>query len=83
MSVSLGRLQQLITVARCGSFSRAAEELNVSQPALSRSIAALERRYGVQIFNRIGGTVGLVLFPILTSEFGLRALPYAGSAQED
>lgn len=54
MSVSLGRLQQLVTVARCGSFSRAAEDLNISQPALSRSIAALERRYGVQIFNRIG-----------------------------
>lgn len=54
MDVSLGRLQQLLTVARCGSFSRAAEELNISQPALSRSIAALERRYGFQIFNRIG-----------------------------
>jgi DNA-binding transcriptional LysR family regulator len=54
MSVSLGRLQQLITVARCGSFSRAAEELHISQPALSRSIAALESRYGFPIFNRIG-----------------------------
>jgi DNA-binding transcriptional LysR family regulator len=54
MSVSLGRLEQLITVARCGSFSRAAEELNISQPALSRSIAALESRYGFQIFNRVG-----------------------------
>lgn len=28
----------------------------------------------VQIFNRIGGTAGLVLFPILTDDFGLRAL---------
>src|ERR1700740_3691051 len=54
MDVSLARLQQLVTVARCGSFSRAAEELNITQPALSRSIAALERRYGFQIFNRIG-----------------------------
>jgi DNA-binding transcriptional LysR family regulator len=54
MSISLGRLQQLLTVARCGSFSRAAEELNISQPALSRSIAALEARYGFPIFNRIG-----------------------------
>lgn len=54
MSISLGRLEQLITVARCGSFSRAAEELHISQPALSRSIAALESRYGFQIFNRIG-----------------------------
>ena len=54
MSISLGRLQQLMTVARCGSISRAAEELNISQPALSRSIAALESRYGFQLFSRIG-----------------------------
>lgn len=59
MDVSLVKLRQLITVARCGSFSRAAEELHISQPALSRSIAAIERRYGFQIFNRIGHGVEL------------------------
>lgn len=52
--VSLTKLLQLVTVARCGSFSHAAEELHISQPALSRSIAAIERRYGFRIFNRIG-----------------------------
>lgn len=54
MTVSLTKLQQLITVARCGNISRAADELHISQPALSRSIAALEARYGFPIFNRIG-----------------------------
>lgn len=54
MTVSLSKLRQLITVARCGSFSRAAEELHISQPALSRSVAAIERAYGFAIFNRIG-----------------------------
>lgn len=54
MDLSLGKLRQLTTVARCGSFSRAAEELHVSQPALSRSIAAIEQRFGFRIFNRIG-----------------------------
>lgn len=54
MDISLGKLRQLLTVARCGSFSRAAEELHISQPALSRSIATIERGYGFQIFNRIG-----------------------------
>lgn len=54
MGVSHHKLLQLIAVARCGSFSRAAEELNISQPALSRSIATLERLYGFAIFNRIG-----------------------------
>jgi DNA-binding transcriptional LysR family regulator len=54
MDVSLKSLHQLLTVARCGSFSRAAAELYISQPALSRSIAALEKRYKMQVFNRIG-----------------------------
>jgi len=59
MGISLEKLQQLVTVARCGSFSRAAAELNISQPALSRSIAAIEARYGVPLFNRLGHGVEL------------------------
>lgn len=54
MDISLAKLQHLVAVARCGSFSRAAAELNLSQPALSRSIAALEDRYGFMLFNRLG-----------------------------
>ena len=54
MGISLWQLQQLLTVARCGSISRGAEELHISQPALSRSIAAIEQHYGFQIFSRIG-----------------------------
>lgn len=59
MDISTGKLQQLVTVARVGSFSRAAVELNISQPALSRSIAGMEERYGLQIFNRQGHGVEL------------------------
>lgn len=59
MDLSIGKLQQLVTVARTGSFSRAASELNISQPALSRSIAAIEDRYGFQIFTRTGHGVQL------------------------
>lgn len=54
MEVSSSKLQQLVTVARTGSFSKAAIELNISQPALSRSIAAIEDRYGFEIFIRLG-----------------------------
>jgi len=52
MIVSLVKLRQLVTVARCASLTRAAEELNISQPALSRSVAFIEKVYGVQIFDR-------------------------------
>lgn len=52
MDVELGKLNQLLAIARAGSFSRAAEALNITQPALSRSVAALEDRFGFRIFER-------------------------------
>lgn len=52
MELDLKRLHQVLTVVRTGSFSRAAEELHLTQPALSRSIAVLEDRYGIRIFER-------------------------------
>lgn len=39
-------------VARHGSFSRAAQELNVQQPAMSRRVAALETLLGTQLLHR-------------------------------
>jgi len=52
MIVSLTKLRQLVTIAQCESLSRAAAELNVSQPALSRAVAFIEDVYGVKIFDR-------------------------------
>ncbi len=52
MSLSLAKLRHLATVAEEKSISRAAEVLGISQPALSRSIAAVEERYGVKVFER-------------------------------
>jgi molybdate transport repressor ModE-like protein len=45
-------LRYVLTVAREGSFSRAAEVLGLSQPALSTSISRLEDVLQVQIFER-------------------------------
>ena len=59
MDISISKLQQLQAIARPGSISKAALELNISQPALSRSVAALEERYGFQVFNRLGHGVQL------------------------
>ena len=46
-------LHILVAVADRGSFSAAAEELVLSQPAVSRQIAGLEKRLGVALFRRV------------------------------
>jgi DNA-binding transcriptional LysR family regulator len=49
------RLQQLVLFVRTvesGSFSKAAREFGLTQPSVSRSIAALERRLGVKLLVR-------------------------------
>ncbi|NML87140.1 LysR substrate-binding domain-containing protein [Polaromonas sp.] len=46
-------------LARCGSFSVAARELDVSTPAVSKRLAQMEARLGVQLLNRTTRRVGL------------------------
>lgn len=45
-------LQPFLQAVRCGSFIAAATRLQVTPPAISKSIAALERELGVRLFNR-------------------------------
>ena len=52
--MDLQLLDAFLTVAETGSFSRAAESLHLSQPAVSKRIAALEAHFGVTLFDRIG-----------------------------
>lgn len=44
------RLKVFIKVAQCLNFSKAAEELYVSQPAISKHIKELENTYKVTLF---------------------------------
>src|SRR5262245_13488720 len=46
------RLLDLLAIAEHGSYTRAATALRVSQPALSNSIAALEKALGVRVLER-------------------------------
>lgn len=50
--VNLDLYKVFYTVAKCGSLTRAAEELYISQPAVSRSIKQLETQLGVPLFTR-------------------------------
>lgn len=50
--VNLELYRVFYMVAKCGSLTRAAEELYISQPAVSQSIKQLENQLGVKLFNR-------------------------------
>ncbi len=52
-------LESFVAVADEGSFSRAAERLFVTQPAVSKRIAGLEEDLGVALFDRLGRQLSL------------------------
>lgn len=58
----IAQLKTLVHVAEIGSVSKAAEGLNIVQPALSRQIRFLEEELKVQLFERHGR--GMSITPI-------------------
>ncbi|WP_313629587.1 LysR family transcriptional regulator [Pseudomonas sp.] len=57
--MDIRELRSFVKVAQCGGFSRAARELFIAQPALSRQIAKLEEQLQVELFVRHGRGVQL------------------------
>lgn len=53
-TMTLVQLRHLISLAQTGSFSKSAAALFLTQPALSRSIRALEDELGQPLFDRVG-----------------------------
>ncbi len=51
--VDLDLYRVFYTVAKCGSLTKAAEELYISQPAVSQAIKQLESQLGGKLFNRV------------------------------
>lgn len=52
--MTLVQLRHLISLAQSGSFTCSAQDLCLTQPALSRSIRALEEELGQPLFDRVG-----------------------------
>lgn len=53
--MQLRDLEYVVAIAQTGSFSKAAAQMFVSQPALSQAVARLEEEFGQQIFYRTKG----------------------------
>jgi DNA-binding transcriptional LysR family regulator len=69
-ALNLDQLETFLALARCGSFTRAAGELHLSQPAVSRHIQKLERELGTPLLTRRRGRIEL-------SQAGERVRSYA------
>ena len=68
--MDIAGLRAFIIIAEGGSFSLAAEHLHLTQPAVSKRIAALEAELNVRLFDRLNRTVRL-------TEAGVLLLPRA------
>jgi len=57
--MEINELKAFIVVAETLSFSRAADQLYITQPAVSKRIASLEEKLSTKLFDRIGRNVNL------------------------
>ncbi|MFE7118732.1 transcriptional regulator CynR [Streptomyces sp. NPDC057654] len=80
-ALELRHLRYLLAVAEHGSFTRAAEDLHISQPTLSQQIRQLERTLGVQLLDRTGRTVRLTDAGTVYTDHARRALRDLAAAE--
>ncbi|MCS0603668.1 transcriptional regulator CynR [Streptomyces sp. LP11] len=80
-ALELRHLRYLLAVAEHGNFTRAAEELHISQPTLSQQIRQLERSLGSQLLDRTGRTVRLTDAGAVYTEHAWRALRDLAAAE--
>ena len=72
--MELRLLRYFLTVAKEQSFTKAAEQLHITQPTLSRQMAAFEEELGVTLFIRSGKKISLTEEGILLKRRALEIL---------
>jgi DNA-binding transcriptional LysR family regulator len=81
VALNLHLVRVFSAVADHGSFSRAAEALHVSQPAVSRGVAELERQVGTPLLDRSGRRVTTTDAGALLHEHAVRLFAIERSAE--
>jgi LysR family transcriptional regulator, nitrogen assimilation regulatory protein len=81
-SIDIRELRYFLQIARAGSFSRAAAELYIAQPALSRQITKLEQELGVELFVRHGRGIKLTTAGAMLLERAEMITHYVRQTQE-
>jgi len=75
MNINLRQLRAFVSIGRLGSFTKAADALHATQPALSAQIRELEDALGVKLFDRSTRSVTLTqagedLLPVVDNVLG-------------
>ncbi len=81
MAINLHQLKIFHTVARSGSFSRAAAELLISQPSVSIQVGELERQLGAELFEQAGKSVRLTEAGRVLDDYAARILTLIDEAR--
>jgi DNA-binding transcriptional LysR family regulator len=71
--MDIDEITTFVAIAELGGFTRAAQRLHRTQPAISRRLSLLEHELGTPVFERIRGNARL-------TEAGRAFLPYAEAA---
>ena len=71
--MDIDEITTFVAIAELGGFTRAAQRLHRTQPAISRRLNLLEQELGTPVFERIRGNARL-------TEAGRAFLPYAEAA---
>jgi DNA-binding transcriptional LysR family regulator len=79
--LDLSRLRIFVAVARSGSFTRAAEELDLRQPTVSQQIQVLERGLRTRLFERLGRGIALTAAGTTLLSYAERILELVEEAQ--
>ncbi len=80
--LNVHQLKIFHTVARTGSFSRAAEALGITQPSVSIQVRDLERALGVELFEQIGKRTFLTEAGKVLEEYASRILSLLEEAEQ-
>ena len=81
--IETSQLQTLMAICTAGTFSKAAEKLNVTQSAISQSIKNLEKKLGVQLVKRNGKIIILTQEGERLARFARKYLSDLGDTVEE
>ncbi len=80
--MDIHKLHIFVTIARLGSFTRAAERLYMTQPTVSQQLATLEKSIGVTLIERDTRHIRLTPAGNVLLEYAERLLALAGEAKD-